>query len=222
MKEILLESTYPDGTNLVVEKEGHEIRWKVNDKIHMLIDKIGHDENECCGHADMIIKNAIVKTPHVLVAGLGFGHTTSDLIRSGCTVDTIEINQDVINFGKKNHKDLGNIICDDFYNYVNNTSKKYDAIFLQLDFVGIDKDHSEFGLCCKTNNQMYNTKFYKKLYNTLNNKGYFLFDALSEIGNLSLVDEINDIGYYATYELYPFWDVSVTDINHICIEGYKC
>ena len=225
MNEVLLKTEYPDGTPLKVFKEDGTYYWEVNGLPHMVMDTLTLPENESCLHGSLIESNLIKnQNSEVLIGGIGFGNTVETLKRfDNIKVDVVEINKDVIDFYKKNYEGkpiADNIYLDDFKDFITNTDKKYDGIFMQLDFFGLDKKDELYSLCTETNIEMYNKEFFTQIYNRLKNKGYFLLDVLSTSGNFELSDLLNDIGFYATAV-----EQELPDRPGVCFQsigGYKC
>ena len=202
MREVLLKTKYPDGKQLEVVHEDDLYLWMVDEIMHNDVKSIILEKTGKCGWATRIINNLNKKdNTEVLIAGIGFGHTIQTLKRTtDIKVDTVEINEDVVNFYKKNYKDepvADNIYTDDFKNYITNSDKKYDAIFMQLDFYGaeLDKDYPLYSLCVDSNIDMYSEEFFKKIYNRLKPNGYFLIDCFCTKGDTKISDMLKNIGY---------------------------
>ena len=202
MREVLLKTKYPGGKQLEVVHEDDLYLWMVDEIIHNDVKSITLEKTDKCGWATRIINNLNKKdNAEVLIAGIGFGYTIQTLKRTtDIKVDTVEINEDVVNFYKKNYKDepvADNIYTDDFKNYITNSDKKYDAIFMQLDFYGaeLDKDYPLYSLCVDSNIDMYSEEFFKKIYNRLKPNGYFLIDCFCTKGDTKISDMLKNIGY---------------------------
>lgn len=202
MDKLILKTKYPDGTSLEVVYDNNVYKWKVGGMSHMEKSTLTLKKTDKCGWGTKILDNLSKKeNAEVLIAGLGFGHTVETLKRAaGIKVDVVEINKDAVDFYKKNYKNktiADNIYINDFKNYIEDTNKKYDVIFMQLDFYGFElpKDHHLYSLCVKSNIEMYNKIFFRKIYDRLKPNGYFLIDCLCTDGDTKLRDMLNDIGY---------------------------
>jgi len=225
---IIMKSSYPDGTPLTLEYdiETKEWVWTVGDQVHMITEDLWLDDLDACHHASLILENLIGRRGDVLVGGVGFGHTIHTLKREdGVQVDAVEINEDVIKMYLENYggrpEVADNVYCEDFAKYIRTSTKKYDAIFLQVDFFGCDTNHKERVLCTSGNEEIYTKDTYNIIYERLNNRGFFLFDCLCNKNDMSLVKYFNDIGYYANFEVRPYWREEVKDIQHLTIKAYK-
>ena len=216
--KLLFEHNYDSKTKLqVFENDFREIVWLVNNQIHLLQNKMYL--NNPCSFGKLIDENIFCSSPKILIGGLGLGktaNTTRDLIANSI-VDVVECSQDVIDFYHANNPEAPNIniIKEDFFDYLNATTKTYDCIFMQLDFAGCSPTHREYQLCMKSNERIYTKEFYQKIYSSLTNNSCFIFDGITEVDDHTITENLDECGFITEEDRDNYWREEIIDIERV-------
>ena len=204
---LLLEDSYKDYKLKVIIEKGETV-WYMNGVPIMFgtqyhscyqVDVVGFDHHD----------------HNILVAGLGHGNTTELASQYG-RVTCIELLESVFDLYKSRVGDNYDydILIDDFYDYVNNTSEKYDAILMQLDFPG---EESEIQYCLKSNERIYTEEFLTRIKYILNNDGVFVTEGVVKIGQQSdIFTLLRKVGFEIKEYRKPFeYEKMKQDVEHV-------
>jgi spermidine synthase len=197
MIEKLVESTYPDGTSILIQKEEDDTyTWLVDGKNYMTTEYLIQPSSTNDTAAKELNKN-LFDSSTVLLGGIGWGHTAQSLKRYGHTVDVVEINQEVADFYNDTFKDSSeiadNFIVGDLYDKIDSSTNEYDAILLEIDYIKSNGEPASI-LCTDTNTRLYTLEFYSKLHNALKQDGYLLI-VLEDNGGNYVIENLKSAGF---------------------------
>ena len=202
----LLEDHYKD-YKLKVALENGETVWYMNG-----IPIMFGLETEHCHQVD--VAELYGDNNDILVAGLGHGNT-SEIASEYGKVTTVELLETVFDLYEARVSDeyKHDVLIDDFYDYVNDTSERYDAILMQLDFPGVDND---LQYCLKSNERIYTEEFMTRIKYILNNEGVFVTEGLCKKDEPStLYDLFVKVGFEVEEYRQPFHLKGYEHLEHI-------
>lgn len=110
-----------------------------------------------------------------LIIGLGGGHYPMFLNSkiSNCSIDVVELNQQVVNAAIEMGYNLNNIIIMNGVDYINQTTKKYDTVIIDL-----DGENSYFDFD------------FQKIFDIVKNDGILVVNSYSKHGKSTLKNKI--------------------------------
>lgn len=128
----------------------------------------------------------------VLVIGLGGGGTSKVFSKYNLNVDTVEIDQKVLEIAKEFFNFNDSIIIDDGRHYIKTTNKKYDIVFLD-----VYNGYSIYPY-------LFSKEAFEEIKNILNENGILVINSMGyENGHLSSDDKLILSIYKTLKEVFP-------------------